>query len=96
MDWNRINVRARARVPHHGSGEVLGDLALDEQAGVGRADLPLVEEDRAGGVLRSLVEVAYPDQLPAVLPNLRYLGVGPAPSQIVKDVPPTPELIQLA
>ena len=33
---------------------------------------------------------------PAVLPNLRYLGVGPGPSQIIKDVPPTAELAKLA
>ncbi|MBS0664558.1 MAG: adenylosuccinate synthetase [Verrucomicrobia bacterium] len=30
------------------------------------------------------------------LPNLRYLGVGPEPSQIIKDVPATPELVRLA
>jgi adenylosuccinate synthase len=46
-------------------------------------------------MVRSLVQVAYGDQLPAVLPNLRYLGVGPQPSQIIKDVPPTAELIKL-
>jgi len=28
--------------------------------------------------------------------NLRYLGVGPEPSQIIKDVPATPELVKLA
>jgi adenylosuccinate synthase len=31
-----------------------------------------------------------------VLPNLRYLGVGPLPSQIIKDVPATAELVKLA
>ena len=30
------------------------------------------------------------------LPNLRYLGVGPLPSQIIKDVPSTAELVALA
>jgi len=41
--------------------------------------------------------VAYADQIwPKDLPNLRYLGVGPLPSQIIKDVPPTLELIKLA
>ena len=30
------------------------------------------------------------------IPNLRYLGVGPEPSQIIKDVPPTVELVKLA
>ena len=33
---------------------------------------------------------------PKDLPNLRYLGVGPGPSQIIKDVPPTSELVRLA
>jgi adenylosuccinate synthase len=47
-------------------------------------------------MVRSLIEVAHPDKLPAVLPNLRYLGVGPLPSQIIKDVPATAELIKLA
>ena len=46
-------------------------------------------------MVRSLVQVAYGDKPPAALPNLRYLGVGPEPSQIIKDVPPTAELIAL-
>ena len=46
-------------------------------------------------MMRSLIQVAYGDKLPAVLPNLRYLGVGPEPSQIIKDVPTTAELIGL-
>jgi len=30
------------------------------------------------------------------LPNLRYLGVGPMPNQIIKDIPNTPTLLELA
>ena len=30
------------------------------------------------------------------LPNLRYIGVGPDPDQIISDVPATAELIKLA
>lgn len=30
------------------------------------------------------------------LPNLRYIGVGPDPSQIIKDIPPTAELLRMA
>lgn len=59
------------------------------------ADLPRNAQLYTAAMVRSLVQVAYGDQLPAVLPNLRYLGVGPQPSQIIKDVPPTPELIKL-
>ena len=63
------------------------------------ADLPANALRYAADMMRSLLEVAYvgltfpPDD---ALPNLRYLGVGPAPSQIIKDVPPTAELIKLA
>ena len=59
------------------------------------ADLPRNAQLYTAAMVRSLVQVAYGNQLPAVLPNLRYLGVGPQPSQIIKDVPPTAELIKL-
>ena len=63
------------------------------------ADLPVNAQSYAAAMMRSLLNVAYdgltfpPDD---ALPNLRYLGVGPAPSQIIKDVPATAELIKLA
>jgi adenylosuccinate synthase len=44
-------------------------------------------------MVRSVVAVAYGDRPPAELPNLRYLGVGPQPSQLIKDVPATAELL---
>ena len=59
------------------------------------ADLPDAARRYTAAMVRSVVEVAYPDQLPAILPNLRYLGVGPGPSQIIKDVPATAELLGL-
>jgi adenylosuccinate synthase len=59
------------------------------------ADLPKNAQRYTAAMVRSLIEVAHPDRLPAVLPNLRYLGVGPLPSQIIKDVPATAELIKL-
>jgi adenylosuccinate synthase len=47
-------------------------------------------------MLRAIVAVAYAGEpLPATLPNLRYLGVGPDPAQIIKDVPATSDLIRL-
>ncbi|AHF89656.1 adenylosuccinate synthase [Opitutaceae bacterium TAV5] len=63
------------------------------------ADLPKNAQRYVAAMMRTLLEVAYhgetlPDD-PAKLPNLRYLGVGPEPSQIIKDVPPTAELIRL-
>ena len=30
------------------------------------------------------LDVAYGDHWPKVLPNLRYLGVGPLPAQIIR------------
>jgi adenylosuccinate synthase len=50
-------------------------------------------------MMKSLLDVAFEGKAhPATdkLPNLRYLGVGPEPSQIIKDVPATPELVRLA
>jgi adenylosuccinate synthase len=58
-------------------------------------DLPKNAQRYTAAMVRSLIEVAYPGKLPAVLPNLRYLGVGPLPSQIIKDVPATADLIKL-
>ena len=58
------------------------------------ADLPKNAQLYTAAMVRSLVDVAYEGKLPAVLPNLRYLGVGPQPSQIIKDVPATGELIK--
>ncbi|MGA2444349.1 MAG: adenylosuccinate synthetase [Opitutaceae bacterium] len=61
------------------------------------ADLPPNARRYVGTMMKALLEVAYHGRAwPAALPNLRYLGVGPLPTQIIKDVPATAELIQLA
>ena len=62
------------------------------------ADLPKNAQRYVAAMVKSLLDVAYHGEpLPAAnkLPNLRYLGVGPEPSQIIKDVPATTELIKL-
>lgn len=59
------------------------------------SDLPKNAQLYTAAMVRSVLEVAYGDRLPATLPNLRYLGVGPEPSQIIKDVPATADLIAL-
>ena len=59
------------------------------------AELPKNAQLYTAAMVRNLLATAYGDKLPAVLPNLRYLGVGPEPSQIIKDVPATAELIKL-
>jgi adenylosuccinate synthase len=47
-------------------------------------------------MMRAILDVAYDGgSWPMELPNLRYLGVGPGPSQIIKDLPATAELAAL-
>lgn len=61
------------------------------------ADLPAAARRYVAGMVKAIVEVAYAGEpWPAELPNLRYLGVGPLPSQIIHDVPPTKDLVRLA
>ena len=62
------------------------------------ADLPANAQRYVAGMAKALLEVAYEGlDWPAndQLPNLRYLGVGPEPSQIIKDVPAMADLIKL-
>jgi adenylosuccinate synthase len=61
------------------------------------ADLPANAQIYVAWMLKALVEVAnHGDQGSPTLPNLRYIGVGPEPSQIIKDVPPIEALLELA
>jgi adenylosuccinate synthase len=63
------------------------------------AELPRNAQRYVAAMMQSLLDVAFEGKAhPATdkLPNLRYLGVGPEPSQIIKDVPATAELVRLA
>ncbi|MGH7994833.1 MAG: adenylosuccinate synthetase [Opitutaceae bacterium] len=61
------------------------------------ADLPAAARRYVAAMMKSVLDVAYAGETwPANLPNLRYLGVGAAPSQIIHDVPATRELVALA
>jgi adenylosuccinate synthase len=61
------------------------------------ADLPAAAKTYVAWLLRALIDVAnHGDANKNKIPNLRYIGVGPAPSQIIKDVPEISELLQLA
>jgi adenylosuccinate synthase len=61
------------------------------------ADLPANARRYVAGMIKGLIDVAYgSEKRPSRLPNLRYLGVGPLPAQIVKDIPSTEELLKLA
>jgi adenylosuccinate synthase len=61
-------------------------------------DLPGNAQRYVAAMMRSILDVAYGiGARPGAsqLPNLRYLGVGPNPSQIIKDVPATADLVEL-
>lgn len=58
--------------------------------------LPPNAQAYVAGMVSSVLESAYHGETwPDQLPNLRYLGVGPMPSQIIKDIPETRALIEL-
>jgi adenylosuccinate synthase len=62
------------------------------------SQLPKNAAHYVAAMMKSILDVAYQGHAwPAAdkLPNLRYLGVGPEPAQIIKDVPPTSELVKL-
>jgi adenylosuccinate synthase len=63
------------------------------------AALPKNAQRYVAAMIKATLDVAYEGAAwPAAdkLPNLRYLGVGPEPSQIIKDVPATAELVRIA
>lgn len=59
-------------------------------------DLPQNARRYVAFALKSIVQCAsrQNDALPAY-PNLRYIGVGPDPSQIIKDIPDTETLLEM-
>jgi adenylosuccinate synthase len=61
-------------------------------------NLPINAKRYVATMMKATLEVAIGDEAkwPQVLPNLRYIGVGPDPDQIIRDIPPTRELIRLA
>ncbi len=59
------------------------------------ADLPRNAQIYVKGMVRAMLDVASRGEpWPEDLPNLRYIGVGPDPSQIIKDIPATRELLK--
>ncbi|MCH6258013.1 adenylosuccinate synthetase [Puniceicoccaceae bacterium K14] len=57
-------------------------------------ELPAEAKAYVAGMVRSVLDSAYyGEEWPGKLPNLRYLGVGPMPAQIIKDIPETKELL---
>ena len=57
--------------------------------------LPLNAKLFVNRLITSIIEVAYPDDWgERLLPNVRFIGVGPDPKQIVLNVPETKTLMQ--
>jgi adenylosuccinate synthase len=56
--------------------------------------LPIKAKAYFSRMVESLLEVAYPEGYShRKLPQIRFIGVGPDPGQIISDVPPTEKLI---
>ncbi len=63
------------------------------------AGLPLNARRYVAAMVKAVIDVACdggPWPAAAKLPNLRYLGVGPLPAQIIKDIPSTADLVNMA
>ena len=58
--------------------------------------LPAEAKRYAAFCVKSILEVAGRDFGLMKTPNLRYIGVGPLPSQIIRDIPSTQDLLKLA
>lgn len=57
-------------------------------------ELPDNAKRYIAGVFKATLDIAYRGKdYPTNLPNLRYIGVGPEPKQIIRDVPATPILL---
>ncbi len=58
-------------------------------------DLPAEAKRYIAFCMKSIIDVASKNKSLKNLPNLRYIGVGPLQSQIIRDVPSTAELLKL-
>lgn len=57
-------------------------------------NLPLNAKRYIARMVGSLLEVAFPDGFSDLhLPQIKFIGIGPDPGQIISDVPPTEKLI---
>lgn len=61
-------------------------------------NLPLNAKRYIAAMVKAVLDVAYDglSEWPSELPNLRYVGVGPDPDQVIRDIPATRELVRLA
>ncbi len=59
-------------------------------------ELPAEAKRYVAFCVKSVIDIANKNNDLKSLPNLRYIGVGPLQSQIIRDVPSTEELIKMA
>ena len=57
-------------------------------------DLPSAASHYIALMVRSIFDVAYPGGYPETLPGIRFVGVGPMPGQIIRELPSTADLVQ--
>tara|TARA_B100001123_G_scaffold215205_2_gene242974 strand:- start:2195 stop:3808 length:1614 start_codon:yes stop_codon:yes gene_type:complete len=57
--------------------------------------LPIQAQRYVAGMVKATCDVAYEKNYPTDPVNLRYIGVGPDPEQIIKDVPETRDLLKM-
>ncbi len=60
------------------------------------AQLPKNAQRYTAFLVKSVIDVAARGGKKIPLPNLRYIGTGPDPDQVIRDVPATKELLKLA
>ncbi|WOO42223.1 adenylosuccinate synthetase [Rubellicoccus peritrichatus] len=60
------------------------------------ADLPKAAQHYVAFSFKAVIEIAERGGRNLPRPNLRYIGVGPDPEQIIKDIPDTETLLSLA
>ena len=92
--WNRVprdeSIRSSLKPifsEYEGWTENISDVRSFE-------DLPLAAKRYVAGMFKAILDVAYRGKdYPIELPNLRYIGVGPDPKEIIRDIPKTGVLI---
>ena len=57
--------------------------------------LPVEAKAYIAEMLASIIDVAYPDGwMDQKLPEIRFIGIGPDPGEIISDLPSAKELLQ--
>lgn len=59
------------------------------------ADLPKEAKDYVVFCFKTIVRLANRGKAQTRVPNLRYIGVGPMPAQIIRDIPSAEELLKM-